>query len=179
MSEPTRLPTTVAGGCALVAAIVATGTAIFGSTTGLGLGVLGTSILWVGVVRGTGIAFDLGPLVLFGAVLQTGVGGGSVVLTLIGTVAVVLAWDLGHTSYAIGFQLGREANTVRLEVVRCIESLSVGLVSAAIGYALFVFVQIGNSNVALAAFVFAVCFATIALGSGKRTVRPIEEDARP
>ena len=174
MTEPTRLPTTVTGGAALAAAVVATGAAALGSTTALGIGALGIAVLWAAITRGTTFAFDLGPFVVFVAVLQTGVATGSILLTLVGAVAAVLAWDLGHTARDLGRQLGQEANTVRLEVARILASLSVGVLSAGIGYAIVSVVTTGESNAALVALVVAVFFATVALGTGERQVRQAE-----
>lgn len=173
MNEFDQRPSTVAGACALGAALVATAAAMAGAPSSIALTLLGTALFAAGLHSGVSVAFDLGPFILFAGVLQSGVQGGSVVLTLVATIAVVVAWDLGHTARDIGSQLGRDATTVRLELARVLVTLSVGVFSTTIGYAVFTVARSGDSNAAIAALIGTVFFATVALGTGNRTVRRV------
>lgn len=172
MSDFDQRPAVIAGACAVSAALVATAASALATPSSIGLGLFGSGLLALALYKDVAIAYDIGPFVLFAGVIQSGVQSGSMAVTLVATIAVVVAWDLGHTARDIGRQLGREATTTRLEIARLLSSLTIGVLSTTIGYGIFVAAREGESNAALAALIGTVFFATIALGSGNREVRP-------
>ena len=171
MTDYDQRPSPIAGAGAMAAALLAMIVSTLGSASSIALGLVGSGVLALALYGGVAIAYDIGPFVLFVAVIQSGVQSGSIAVTLVATVAVVVAWDLGHTACDIGRQLGREATTIRLEVARLLSSLTIGVVSTTIGYGIFLIARGGESNAALAALIGTVFFATVALGSGNRQVR--------
>ena len=171
MTELTHLPTKRAGAISLASAVVAAAAGGAGSATGLAIGLIGVGFIAFGLTRTRLFTFDFGGLFLFGAVLHSGLETGLIEVTLVGTVASVLAWDLGHTARDLGVQLGRETDTTRLEHARFVGSVAVAVTSAGLGYAIFFAAQGVESTTALAAMIVAVLFATFALSSGIRRVR--------
>ncbi|WP_254768732.1 DUF7519 family protein [Salinilacihabitans rarus] len=167
MSEIVRRPTTVAAGVAGVAALVAVAAAGLGSTAGLALGAIGAAGVAAGLARGARPGVDVGCLVLFLGVVAGGLGIGSVELTLIGTVATVVAWDLAQGAIDLGDQLGRGARTARLEAVHAVSSLLVGLTAAAAGYAVYLVGAGGRPVSAAVLLLIAAILLTVGLGSGR------------
>jgi hypothetical protein len=49
----------------------------------------------------------------------------------------VLAWDVGGSAISVGAQLGRDADTVRLEAVHIAASTALGAVVVGVGYGLY------------------------------------------
>ncbi|MFC4246321.1 hypothetical protein ACFOZ7_04850 [Natribaculum luteum] len=166
MSEITRRPTTVGSAVAVVAAVVALA-ASASSTSGLVFGFAGVGVVTVGVTRGRRRAVDIGALALFLGVVTGGLAGGSVEATLLGTVGTVLAWDCGQSAVDLGEQLGREADTWRLEAVHAGSSLLVGLASATIGYAAYVVAGGGQPVAAVVLLLTAAILVTIGLGTDR------------
>lgn len=165
--EPTRLASLAAFACGLGAL----GTLLAGSAPSVALGAAGLAIFGWGVRRDRLLGLDLGPFVLFVGVLQAGVRTGSVELALAGTAFAVLTWDFGHTARDLGHQLGRDAETTRLEIVRILASVGTAIGTATLGYTIYLVGLGGGSNAALALLLLAVLFATMALGSSHRSAR--------
>ena len=164
----TQRPTVVSGGVATAAAVVALVVGASGSGDGLAIGLLGTALVAVGIGLASRTAVDLGCLVLFFGVVAAGIQGAPVERTLIGTVATVFAWDLAQGSIELGDQLGREADTRRLEVVHAGSSLLVGLSSVLLGYGVYVFAADGQPASAVALSLVAALLVTIGLGASRR-----------
>lgn len=164
-------PSRIAGGAAVAGALVAVLVAALGSATSGMLAFVGLAMFSLGVRRGGSTALDGGSLVLFLAVVHAGVKSSSVELALFGAVGAVLAWDLANTARDVGRQLGRGASTTRLEVVRVLASVSVAVVAVTVGYLVSVVASGTGSNASLVTLVVTILFATIALGTGVRTVR--------
>lgn len=164
MTEPVRRPTvgsaTVAGGCALLAVAVAA----LGSVTALAVAVLGAVAVCLGLVRGVEAVADLGSLGLFAGVIVGALAGSSVEVTLVGAVAAIVAWDLGRSAIDLGAQLGRDADTTRLEAVHAVSSALVGLVTVTVGYALYVFAAAGQPVWGIASLLVAATLLVVGLG---------------
>lgn len=164
-------PSNIAGSCALGAGLVAVVIAALGSTASAVIAVAGFGLVGWAVRRGGSASLDLGSVMLFLALVhgtsQTASMGGA----LVGSLAVVLAWDFGHTARDIGHQLGRESQTKRLELVRISTSVLAGLVPVSIVYLIFLSIGSVGSVGALVALVLCILFVTIALGTGVTTVR--------
>lgn len=163
MTDPTRRPTAVnasiAGGCALLVVAVCA----VASVSAVAVAAGGGLVLVLGLVRGVDEAVDVGCLGLFGGVLAGALAGGSVELTLVGTVATVVAWDLGRSALDLGEQLGREADTARLEAVHAGSSALVGLVTVTAGYGLYALAADGQPVWAVALLLAAAALVTVGL----------------
>lgn len=168
--EATRRPTTIDGGVAAGSAVLAAATAAYGSLPAFGAALVGASLLALGLLYGRRPAVDVAALLLFVGVLAGGFAGDSVEATLVGTVACVIAWDLGQCAIDLGEQLGREADTTRLEVVHVASSVLIGVVTVGAGYALYVVAVGGQPAAALVLLLLAAALVTIGLGA--RRARP-------
>lgn len=168
MSEITRRPTTIASAVAAAGATVAIVAGSYETAYGLLLGAVGAALLAAGLVRGHRIAVDAGCGVLFLCVVAGGIAGASVEAALLGTIGVVLSWDLGQSAIDLGDQLGREAETRRLELAHAGSSLLVGLTAATVGYAVYTVAADGQPVAAVVLALLAAVFVTTGLGVKRR-----------
>lgn len=99
--------------------------------------VIGLSLLAVGLVRGNAGLVDGGGFSLLAGGILAGAGGTTVLPVLASVTAAVLAWDFGGNAIGIGAQLGRDADTLRLEATHVAASTVVGAVVAAAGFGLY------------------------------------------
>ncbi len=171
MSPLDERPATTAGTVAILSAALVVLTAALSAPQSATVALVGFGMHGLAVRRGWRFGFDLGPLVLFVAVVDGAVRSGSVELALLGSIGAVLAWDLGGTARDVGRQLGRGSRTKRLELVRIFASVTVAALAVALGYVVYAVADGGGSNAALVALVGAILFATIAVGTGVSTVR--------
>ncbi|THE63385.1 hypothetical protein D8Y22_18785 [Salinadaptatus halalkaliphilus] len=163
--ELTHRPSVASSVVAVAAAGFGALLAGLGSVNGLAIGAVGGAVLGVGLIRGHRTAVDIGALAVFAGVVIGGLGSTAVEPTVLGTIATVLAWDLAHGGIGLGEQLGRESPTRRLEAVLFVSSLSVGLVSGLLGYAVSL-VGAGALPVdAVVLLVTAAALLTVALGA--------------
>lgn len=173
-TEATRRPTTIDAGVAAGSAVLAAAAAAYGSLPAFGATLVGACLLVLGLLYGRRPAVDVAGLALFVGVLAAGFEGGSVEATLVGTVACVVAWDLGQCAIDLGEQLGREADTARLEAIHVASSVLIGVVTVSVGYALYVVAAGGQPAAALVLLLLAAALVTIGLGarrarSGRRS----------
>ncbi|TYT62536.1 hypothetical protein FYC77_08145 [Natrialba swarupiae] len=164
----TRRPTVVASTVALAAVALALVIVASASLTGGGVVLAGgLALAWglIGPVPGSRRwLVDAGSLATFAGVVVSGLEGALVEPTLVATVCTVVAWDLAGSAIDLGDQLGREADTRRLEGVHAVSSVLVGLATMAIGYGTFVSAADGQPVAAVALLLLAGTLATIALG---------------
>lgn len=152
--EVDRSPPRIAGAVAVGAGVVATATTLFSSLGPL-TGALGLVCLLNGLLWSSRRAITIGACLLFAGVLLAGVDGAPAGPLLVGTVAAVVAWDVGHAAIGIGRQLGRGADTRRLEATRAAAAVGVGLFAAALGYVVFRLGASGRPTTALVLLLFA------------------------
>lgn len=152
--EVDRSPPRIAGAVAVGAAVVAVGVTLL-SPLGLLTGALGLVCLLNGLLWPSRRALTAGACLLFAGVLLAGVDGAPAGPVLLGTVAAVVAWDVGHVAIGIGRQLGRRATTRRLEATRAAVGVGVGLTAAALGYVVFRLGAGGRPTTALVLLLFA------------------------
>lgn len=157
--SPARL-SGVASVAAGLVALVATGRY---SWPALAAGAIGLLILVVGVAQGTRARVSVGAFGLFGGAILAGAQGAGVLPVLVGVTSAVLAWDAGGSAVGIGAQLGRDADTVRLEAVHLLSSLAVGAVVAGVGYGLYRTATGGQPVAALVLLVVAAVLLVEAL----------------
>lgn len=123
----------------------------FYSWPALVIGAIGVIVLWAGLVRGTISTVTTGAFGLFIAAVIAGTQSAPLLPTLASIVLTVVAWDTGGNAISIGEQLGRSADTIRIEVVHGFASLTVGTVTAGVGYAIYRF-SAGGQPVAAVVF---------------------------
>lgn len=167
MSEITRRPTLRSSAAAGAAALVAVLAAGSQSASALGFGAVGGVVFAAGLATGRHRVVDAGALVLFFGVLAGALVVPTVEATIVATIATVLAWDLAHGAIALGDQLGREAETRRLEAVRATSSLLVGLLSGTVGYAVYVLGGSGQPVAAVALLLVAAVLIVVGFGDGR------------
>jgi len=125
----------------------------------LGLCVVGFAGLAVGLLRGSRSVVSGGASGLLLGTAAGSVNGAPVLLTLIGLVATVLAWDVGQRAIDIGQQLGRDAETKTLELFGLVRSVAVGVGTGVTGYLIYL---VGAGGQSLSA-VFFVLLAVLVL----------------
>lgn len=125
---------------------------------GLGVALLGAALLWE--VRP---AVSGGASALFLGVVAGAVGGAPVLVTLFGVISSVLAWETGHRAIDIGIQLGRGAETDRLELRRLATNGGVGLLTGAGGYLVYLLGASGQPLSALFLVLLAVLILFVTL----------------
>ncbi|MFC7116403.1 hypothetical protein ACFQH2_17635 [Natronoarchaeum sp. GCM10025703] len=156
--DPARLSSLLSGS----AAVVAFGVSAFYSWPALVVGAVGLVLVVVGLVRGLYNAVTLGAFGLFVGAILAGMQTAAVSPVLISVTAAVLAWDIGTNAISIGSQLGRDANTRRIEVVHVVASTGVGVVTSSVGYGLYV---TGIGNQPITALFFLLIAAVLLLES--------------
>lgn len=132
-----RAPTRLSSWAAVSAAVVAVTSSGFYSWPALVVGTLGGLVLVGGLVRGVTATVTLGAFGLFVSALVAAPRSAPAVPILISVTATVLAWDSAGRAISIGTQLGRDANTVRLEAVHLAASLVVGVCTVGVGYGIY------------------------------------------
>ncbi|AGB37614.1 DUF7519 family protein [Natronococcus occultus] len=167
MSEITRRPTIASSVAAAVAVLVAVLAAGSQAASALGFAAVGGLVFVVGLALGRHRAVDVGALVVLFGVVAGGLEATAVEPTIVAAVATVVAWDLAHGAIALGDQLGRGAETRRLEAVRVSSSLLVGLASGTVGYAVYVFGGSGQPVAAVTLLLVAAVLIVVGFGGGR------------
>ncbi len=157
--EIDRSPTRVGSALALAAGALALAPGV--STVGAGVlvGAVGLLALFNGLLFARRGLVTLGSTLLVAGVLVAGVEGAPTLLVLSGVVAGVFAWDVGQNALELGEQLGREAETARVELLHAGTSAAVGLATAGLAYGVSL-VGVGGRPVAA---VVLLLFAAAAL----------------
>ncbi len=162
MSAPDHGPTTLSSRLALAAAALAVLTTLT-NTTGAALAAAGAVGVGAGVTLPSRKVADGGALALAGGVALAAVSHDAVAIPLFGAVATVLAWDLAEQAIGVGEQLGRAADTRRLEAVHAGTTAAIGLVAAGVGFALYRVAFRGISFAALALLLVAALFLMLSV----------------
>lgn len=152
--SPARLGRGVSIGAALVA-LLASG---LHSWPALAAGTLGLLLLVAGLVRGSDAAVTVGAFGLFAGAIVAGARGAPALPVLVSVTSAVLAWDAGGSAISVGDQLGRDADTRRLEAVHLTASALVGAMTAGVGYGLY---RAGAGGRPVAALVLLVVAAVL------------------
>lgn len=158
MNRISRAPARLSSGGSILAAFIALVTSGFYSWAALTVGTVGLLLLAVGLVRGANAGVTVGAFALFMGGVLAGVQNAPVMSVLISVTFSVLAWDAGGSAISIGKQLGREADTRRIEVVHMTASSIVGVATVGAGYGLY---QIGTGGHPVTALVFLLVAAVL------------------
>ncbi|WP_254863168.1 DUF7519 family protein [Halovivax gelatinilyticus] len=164
MSRVTRRPTRIAGGVSLVAGLGIVVSTIVEPVPATIVSVVGLALIATALSIGSRRVLDLGAFVgLVG--VSIGALSAPVVWPLVGTVSVIVAWDLGGVAIRLGEQLGREAETARLELWYVLSSTAVGAGTAALAYGVYRYTEYGIGLDALVMILLAGVGAILALGA--------------
>ncbi|MFB6141867.1 MAG: hypothetical protein ABEJ30_00830 [Halorientalis sp.] len=159
-----RSPVRFASGVAVAAALVAALASGLYSLPAFAAGLPGVALVGAGVGvgrrRGTRWVVTVGAAVLLAGVVVAGVFGAPEMVLLLATVATVLAWDAGGTAIDIGRQLGREAESIRVQLVHLGSTAIVGGLTAAIGFGIYRTVTAGQPLTALVLLLVAALLLT-------------------
>ena len=150
--RPARFSSALAVGAAIVAVVAAGRYSVAGAAAGLA----GLLFLASGLAVGRQVGVSVGAVGLFAGVVYGGVLGAHPVVLLVGVAATVVAWDAGGTAIDVGAQLGREADTARVELVHAAGSLAVGTATIGVGYGVYLTAGGGQPTAALLLLLVAV-----------------------
>ena len=153
-----RSPARLGRGVSIAAALVALLASGLHSRLALAAGTLGLLLLVAGLVRGSDVAVTVGAFGLFAGAIVAGARGAPPLPVLVSVTSAVLAWDAGSSAISVGDQLGRDADTRRLEAVHLTASVLVGAVTAGVGYGLY---RAGTGGRPVAALAFLVVAAVL------------------
>ncbi|PSP56644.1 hypothetical protein BRC82_01860 [Halobacteriales archaeon QS_1_67_19] len=163
--EIDRSPARLSAALATTTAAVSAAASGLASLPALAIGAIGVLGVLVGVIRGVRRAVTLGAAGLLVAALLGGLTTPAWLLLLPGVMAAVLAWDLGEQAINVGEQLGRAADTTRLETTHAAASTVVAAGGAALGYGIFLVGSGGQAVTALVFLLLAAVVLTSALGN--------------
>lgn len=163
MTGVDRSPTRIAGSVGVVSIVVAAVVSGGFSVGALVVNTIGVAVFLWGVGRGRQRAITMGASIVFVGVLVAGVRGVSAGPLLVAVTGIVVGWDTGSTAISIGRQLGRGANTTRIELVHATASVGVGIAAAIVGFGLFRTATGGQPVTALLFLLVAAVLLTWAL----------------
>ena len=158
MSVVDRSPPRLSEGLALGAGAVGA-LALVVSPPAFGLGVLGVIAVGVGLLRRSRAAVTLGAAGVFCGVLLAGLTGVPPELLLCSTAGAVVAWDIATFAIDLGAELGRAAETRRLELVHAGASTALALGAAVVGAVVYRLVGGGPALAPVALLCGAVVLA--------------------
>lgn len=144
-----RSPAVLSSFLSLACALIAVATAALISVEPFVVGTVGLCILGTGLVRGSQRWLTVGASGLLVGVVLAGLSGVTIEILLVSGCATVLAWDFGSYAIDIGRQLGREADTIRSELVHAGASTLVGTIGVTGSYLVFQSAASGQPAIAL------------------------------
>jgi len=109
------------------------------------IGFVGAALLNAGALLGAVRIVGYGTAVLLFAVVLAGLQGSGPVPLVASTLFALLAWDASRYGIRIGRQLGRGADTARVELAHTAMSTAVGATGAGLGYAAYRVADAGGS----------------------------------
>lgn len=163
MSEITRRPPALALSLTSLAGLVTVAAVALGGGLAAAPGALGLVALVPALLRGSRRLLGIATLGLFGGVFLAGLQGAPAEPLLVAAVGGVLVWDVGEHGIGVGDQLGREADSGRVVLVHAAASLSVGAVTAGVGYGAFLAAAGGQPVTALVFLLLGVVALVAAL----------------
>lgn len=163
MKEITRQPTRLSSAAALAAGVLGLGSVGPYSALAVGLAGLGVIVLGGGLLLDSRSLATVGPIGLFAGAVAAGVEDPPVAVILLGVLAAVLAYDFAATAIDLGAQLGREADTRRLELIHVGTSSFVGVAVAVVSVLVYAFGTGGQPISAVVGLLLAVVVLFVAL----------------
>ncbi|MFD1597695.1 DUF7519 family protein [Halobellus rarus] len=124
------------------------------SIEALAVGIAGLALLAVGLFAPVRRLVTIAGGCFLLALLVAGIRGGGAEPLLVAALGAVLAWDVGEFATGVGEQLGRDADTARLETVHAATSLLVGVVGAGVVYGVYLAAGGGQPTSAVVLLLF-------------------------
>lgn len=159
MAVPTkpcdRSPARFSSAASILLAVGATLSGGLYSWLSLGLGTISTMLVLYGIVQHSQRSVEWGAAVLFTSVVVGATHGAPHGMILVGVVGSVMTYDASTTAIELGEQLGRNANTIRIEAVHFIASLGIGVFTVSTGHLIFEVTTGGYPVTTLVFFVIA------------------------
>jgi len=170
MNRITRKPTTVSSLAAVVAG--AFGLLLSGPYAPIALLTAAGGVVLLGAAAASGVRplVTLGALGVFVAAVVAGGSGAPPSITLSAILTAVLAYDFGGTAVDLGEELGREADTRRLELLGVATSSLAGIAAATGSYLVYLVGATGQPLSAVVLLLITVFVLFIAL----RRERPVD-----
>ena len=163
MTEVTYRPSTLGSSLSLFAGLFSLLGFALASVDALAVGALSLLLLAGGLYAPSRGAVTLAAACLLLAILLAGARGAAPEALLVASLGAVLAWDIGEFAVGVGEQLGRDADTSRLELVHAAVTLLIGAVAAGVGYAVYRGIAGGQPMAALVFLLVGVVAAVAAL----------------
>lgn len=154
--SPPRLSGALALGVALLGAF-----ALAVSGPAFGVSVVGVAVVAVGLYDGSRAAITLGSTGLFCGVLLAGLAGASPERLLIATATAVVAWDIAAFGLGLGTEVGRAAETTRVELLHAGVSGALALIAATGGILVYRFAGGGPALAPIALLCGAVVLVVL------------------
>lgn len=129
--SPARISMALAVGFATLGALTLPSTGFVLS------GLLGALVVGAATLRGSEAFVGFGALLLLVGAVFAGALRAPPEPLVLRTLLALLAWDAGRYAIAIGEQLGRSADTRRIELAHSAFAAAVGVAGAGLGYATF------------------------------------------
>lgn len=165
MTEITRAPSAFGGSVSTLAATLSTVVVATASPTAAGVAAVGVVLFAVAVVRGTRRLLTGGAVLLLASVLYAGVFGTGVSALVVALWLGIVAWDVGEHAIGVGEQLGRGADSRRVELVHLAGATFVGAMATVVGYGAYRASTGGQPVVALVFLLLGVVALVAALRS--------------
>ena len=131
--RPSRGSVVIAG----AAGSFAVAASVPGGPTPTLLALVGVVALLAGVWTARHRIVDGGALVTFGGVVAAALSSAGAMSVVFGAVATVVAWDSGTNAVTLSDQVGRGADTGRVETLHALFSAAVGVVGGGLAFVLF------------------------------------------
>lgn len=131
-------PAQISSYAAVLAAFLAGLTSAPFSVIAIPLGLGGVVLVAAGLLVSESRSYvTFGSAGLFLSALISGIVGTPIELLLVSVAMTALTWDLGQNAFSVGDHLGRHSETSRIEIVHASATTVVAMLSAAIGYGVF------------------------------------------
>ncbi|WP_247728865.1 DUF7519 family protein [Halovivax limisalsi] len=164
MTDLDRRPTRLASVVSVLAAVCVIGSTLANPVPAAPLAIVAALLVATALSIGSRPVLDVGGLVAIAAV-AVGAAGAHPAWPLVGAVAAIVSWDLGGAAIRLGHQVGRAAETTRLELWYVVTSVGVGAGTGTVAYAAYTIAGGGLSLDAAVLLLLAGVLATLALGA--------------
>ena len=156
-------PTQIGRICVVTCTVIAILASGLFAWSALGFGIVGGICLLSSLRFNSVNGVTIGACSLVVAAMFAGYEGAPALAVLITSTIAIITWDIGRFSIRLERQLGVAATTVRLEAVHILGTLSIGFLTTAFAYGIFISVAGGITSTVLALFVIAAMFLILAL----------------
>lgn len=159
----TNKPTVIGRLAAVCAGVLATLAAGAYSLSAMAIGLVGLTVLSVGLLLPRPGVMSLGSLGLFGGAMVAAADNVPVGAVLVATIGAILAWDAAQNGASHARQVGASAQTLDAEMLHLAGSFGVGLLTAGIAYLGYRSASTGQPATGIAILLFGCLLLIVAL----------------